>query len=1344
MTAPSLLERERTLVRGLVQLAADRARAERDTAGSFQSRNEAADRDFDETKKKLTADYEAEQQTLNAEYEKVRQGNASRYEAEQSAADKESSLTRNKVKQNHADGGEQAETEHGEARWTATTVLEADKTKCEARRQELQRKLDGQQDKINATRSDAGKLFERWRRQPPDQLAESANAPRPGELLQQLQELITSAEDQLAQARKSIVLKVLQGNRIYGLLALVWLVCLVPAAMSAARTPWLIAGTVVALIVDAGLYSWLNLTARGQVRRVYWPLATTLSDAEQLCTRCKKEVEIAAQRAVGKAQEKHDAEQRQVEERFQKKLKFLQDRHDNELKTSEERHRKRSTEAQERRDQVTRQADERYPRLLAESLERYDMGTRQADERHRRLLEESRATQEADWKNLETNWKDGLAHAQEEAAAINRESERVFPAWKSNAWREWQPPAKIPKSIRFGEFTLRMDAIPEGVPQDPRLREGMPESFTLPALFPFPDPTSLSSTSEEGLIEADATVEAVIFRMLTAVPPSKVRFTIIDPVNLGRHFSAFMHLADYDEALVNSRIWTEQQHIDQRLADLLAHIENVIQRFLRNQYKDIEEYNANAGEVAEAFRVLVVSNFPHGFSVEAARRLASIISSGARCGVSALITVDEGRPMPHGFSLDELRKAGAYLMRSNGKFEWGDPDLGKYPFRLDAPPDPDFMTRILNIVGREAKLANRVEVPFEFIAPPAERWWTVQSSALVDVPLGRSGATKRQHMQLGKGTAQHVLVAGKTGSGKSTLLHALITNAALLYSPEEIEMYLIDFKEGVEFKPYATYALPHARVVAVESEREFGLSVLQRLEGELKARGDTFRKLGVQDINAYRQVAGTKPLPRVLLIVDEFQLFFVEDDKIAQDAALLLDRLVRQGRAFGIHVLLGSQTLGGAYSLARSTIGQMAVRIALQCSESDANLILADDNPAARLLSRPGEAIYNDANGLAEGNDFFQVVWLPEDRRVQYLKRLHDMAEKRNLLPAQPQIVFEGNAPADIHKNDQLNALITAANYPTEVRASYAWLGEAMAIKDPTAAVFRPQSGGNAIMVGQQDENALAVMAMTAISLATQHPPEPRDASPAQFYVLDGTPADGRHVGYWSKLAEALPHAVKVAGWRELTPVLKDISNEVTRRHSSPDARSHDIFVLLYGLQRFRDLRQQEEDYSFARRGEEKPVSPSKLFGNILREGPAVGVYLLIWCDSLNNVNRAFDRATLREFEMRILFQMSATDSSNLIDTPAASRLNLYRALYFSEERGQPEKFRPYALPTDDYLAWVKEQLTKKPVPRRKAAPPPAAVAAKGDGQGDGNSHADAAPKAELRTSAPEGDRPVS
>ena len=153
--------------------------------------------------------------------------------------------------------------------------------------------------------------------------------------------------------------------------------------------------------------------------------------------------------------------------------------------------------------------------------------------------------------------------------------------------------------------------------------------------------------------------------------------------------------------------------------------------------------------------------------------------------------------------------------------------------------------------------------------------------------------------------------------------------------------------------------MPHARVVAVESEREFGLSVLQRLDQELGKRGEMYRTAGVNDVATYRVWSAkhpeSPPMPRIMLVVDEFQEFFIEDDKLAQESSLLLDRLVRQGRAFGIHVLLGSQTIGGAYSLARSTIDQMAVRIALQCSGRRASA--NRNNTEARLLSRPGEGI---------------------------------------------------------------------------------------------------------------------------------------------------------------------------------------------------------------------------------------------------------------------------------------------------------------------------------------------------------------------------------------------------
>ena len=256
---------------------------------------------------------------------------------------------------------------------------------------------------------------------------------------------------------------------------------------------------------------------------------------------------------------------------------------------------------------------------------------------------------------------------------------------------------------------------------------------------------------------------------------------------------------------------------------------------------------------------------------------------------------------------------------------------------------------------------------------------------------------------------------------------------------------------------------------------------------------------------------------------------------------MLLDRLVRQGRAFGIHVLLGSQTLGGAYTLARSTIGQMAVRIALQCSEADAHLILSEDNTAARLLTRPGEAIYNDANGLYEGNHPFQIVWLDDHRRDDYLKHISQLAQQRHVTPP-PPIVFEGNVLADLADNPILKGLIESREWPERSPATPAWLGSAVAIKDPTNAVFLRQNGSNVLMVGHREEAALGVLASPASSVwplstdrgnETVSPLPTGEGTGAKFYILDGMRSDAPEFGFWKRLADAVPQTVKIAGIRE-------------------------------------------------------------------------------------------------------------------------------------------------------------------------------------------------------------------
>jgi energy-coupling factor transporter ATP-binding protein EcfA2 len=960
----------------------------------------------------------------------------------------------------------------------------------------------------------------------------------------------------------------------------------------------------------------------------------------------------------------HDTRLKQWAAEFATRRKIVEDTHERELDQTEEKHPRR-----------IESLEHEFAREIAKIDE--SLRTRLAAFRDETSRERSAAT---------SRWSEGLDRFHSATGAMAEYCERIAPPWEAIAQQLQSPDAA--KQIDEAA-ALRIGRLEVDVPD---------VKAQLPAVLSYPEcPSLLLEAADDGRDAATQAMQSVMLRLLTTFPPGKVRFTIIDPVGLGENFSAFMHLADYDERLVTNRIWTEATHIQQRLTDLTEHMENVIQKYLRNEFGSIQEYNRHAGEVAEPFQILVVANFPANFSDEAARRLVSIATSGARCGVYTLISTDTRLATPRNFDLADLEAQAATLVwnAADKQFRFQSGELATLPLALDEPPADEQFTEIIRQVGVLAKDAARVEVPFDYVVPPVHVWWTADSRGGIETPLGRAGAKALQYLRLGKGTSQHVLVAGKTGSGKSTLLNSLITNLSLHYSPQELEFYLIDFKKGVEFKAYATHKLPHARVIAIESEREFGLSVLQRLDDELKRRGDLFRQHGVQDVKGFRSAAPDAIMPRVLLVIDEFQEFFTSDDRISHDASLLLDRLVRQGRAFGIHVLLGSQTLAGAYSLARSTIGQMAVRIALQCSESDAHLILSEDNTAARLLGRPGEAIYNDANGLFEGNHPFQVVWLSDEQRESYLARVSALAAERGVVGA--PVVFEGSAAADPRDNRQLAALFNAPRPQQAPSAPQAWLGAAVAVKEPTAIPFRRQSGSNLLIVGQQEELALGMLATAAIALAGQLPAvglprESDDVSDARLVILDGTRPDAPEAGLWARFASQLPLGARVVPPRDAAAAITSVAQEVERRLAAGEQTAEPIFVVIYNLARFRDLKK-GDDYSF---DDDASAGVGKQLTTILREGPALGVHALVWCDSYNNANRWLDRQTLRDFELRVLFQMSATDSSNLMDSAAASKLGPHMTLLYSEELGQAEKLRPYGLPPAEWLAWVAERLTAR------------------------------------------------
>ncbi len=893
------------------------------------------------------------------------------------------------------------------------------------------------------------------------------------------------------------------------------------------------------------------------------------------------------------------------------------------------------------------------------------------------------------WDEMEVNWKRDIGSIYHAIGEMNMIMEHRFPRWSDSFVEGWVPPTEFTSATKFAHLDLDLTMLPCRIPQDVRLALPGNPQVSVPLALTFPVQGSiLFETMGSGEEIVTGTLNNIVLRLLATTPPGKLSFTILDPVGLGKNFAGLMHLSDYEESLINHRIWTQRDQIEERLAELSEHIEKVIQMYLRNEYATITEYNEKAGSVAEKYQFLVVADFPANFSEIAVKRLQSIAASGPRCGIYTLIHWDQRQPLPDGFLPDALRQNSVCIRHDKNGVRLDGQATGNAILILDLPPNPDLAINLVHKIGASSIDSNRVQVPFTQIAPKPEELWTSESTNELRIAIGRTGATKHQILAIGKGTRQHALFAGKTGSGKSTLFHVIITNLALAYSPEQVEFYLIDFKKGVEFKCYATKRLPHARVVAIESDREFALSVLQKVDSELKRRGDMFRKLGVQDVAGYKRAGGAEPMPRSLLIIDEFQEFFVDDDTIAQTASLLFDRIVRQGRAFGIHVLLGSQTLGGAYSLARATLGQMVIRVALQCNEADAYLIMDENNSAPRLLSRPGEGIYNDAAGAIEGNSPFQVVWLPDDERDQWLDKVNLLAEEKYPQHSMP-IVFEGNAPAEIRENEALIKAINTRPVTAPV-APRCWLGAPNSIKGPTEVVFHRQSGNHLLIVGQRDEAAVTMIGLSMLALAAQHP-----VGSVKFVLIQSANPGSSDAELFEQIVKIMPHEVLMAEGMDIAEIINDLATDLKARvNNNGSVVAPTVFLFIHGLHKYKKLRQ-EDDFSFSMSDEASASNPGAQFVELITEGSSHGIHIITTVDTYNNVNRSMSRKTLSEFEMRVVFQMSANDSASLIDSPKASNLGLHRALFYSEHEGALETFRPYASPDAQWLQECSDKLAQ-------------------------------------------------
>ncbi|GAA7852239.1 FtsK/SpoIIIE domain-containing protein [Helicobacter pylori] len=283
-----------------------------------------------------------------------------------------------------------------------------------------------------------------------------------------------------------------------------------------------------------------------------------------------------------------------------------------------------------------------------------------------------------------------------------------------------------------------------------------------------------------------------------------------------------------------------------------------------------------------------------------------------------------------------------------------------------------------------------------------EKFWTESSQFKVSVPVGWDINHKEVCFEIGN-EQNHTLICDHSGSGKSNFLHVLIQNLAFYYAPNEVQLFLLDYKEGVEFNAYTDPILEHARLVSVASSVGFGVSFLSWLCDEIEKRSNLFKQFKVKDLSDYRK---HEKMPRLIVVVDEFQVLFSDNStKGKESVEQSLNTLLKKGRSYGVHLILATQTMRGT-DINPSFKAQIANRIALPMDAEDSSSVLGDD--AACELVRP-EGIFNNNGGHKKYHTKMSIPKAPDDFTA-FIKKIHEEFNQRNLTPIDRKI-YNGETP---------------------------------------------------------------------------------------------------------------------------------------------------------------------------------------------------------------------------------------------------------------------------------------------------------------------------------------------